>query len=570
MLAWERGMIYSIGSVSIDTQAYEVRRDGASVSVEPQVFDLLVLLIENRDRIVTRDEIIERVWKGRIVSEAAISSRIKAARRVLGDDGKAQGLIRTIHRRGIRFVGDVEAEVEFEESSRPQAASPGAPVDLLSVGQSLVQVRPNALTAAQQLPAPMLETDLAGADSVTGLDLRLPDRPSLVVLPFALLGAEEHGSVIADGLTLDIMTRLARTRWLFVISRGTSFMFRGPVQDTKSLALRLGVRYVVQGNVQFLGPRVRINVALTDAPSQREVWADNFDRSIDDIFAIQDDIANVIVGAVESEIELSERQRALLKHPANLDAWSAYHRASWLMYQFTPGAYEEAERLFNLAAKLDPHSARVYAGLSFVHWQRAFLEISKNRDEEIQLALENAQHALNIDPREPQAHWALGRAFLLQKDFDLAIEEINQSIELSPSFALGHYSAAFVRLLTGDHGESFAAVRRARRLSPYDVMSFAMLAVEAFDAALAGDVEQAANLADRAARQPNAHYHILAIAAFCNAMAGRDEAARRYIARLAQVHPGYRLRDYFQAFPYRGEELRRRVEQEFRKIGLKD
>ncbi|MBN9267356.1 MAG: winged helix-turn-helix domain-containing protein [Hyphomicrobium sp.] len=556
-------MIYVIGPVSIDTQAYEVRRDGAPVGVEPQVFDLLVLLIENRDRIVTRDEIIERVWKGRIVSEAAISSRIKVARRVIGEDGTAQGLIKTIHRRGLRFVGEVLIDTESRS-----AAADAETVPAPTIGHRLLLGSDGASPSDLTLTTPSMETQLVNSDTASGLDLSLPNRPSLVVLPFAVLGGDEHGRVIADGLTLDIMTRLARTRWLFVISRGTAFMFRGTLQDTRSISQKLGVRYVVQGNVQFLGQRVRVNAALTDAISEREVWADHFDRGIDDIFAIQDDIANIIVGSVESEIEQSERQRALLKHPATLDAWSAYHRATWLMYQFTPGAYEEAERLFKLSAKLDPHAARVYAGLSFVHWQRAFLEISKDRESEVQRALEYAQQALSIDPREPQAHWALGRAYLLQRDFDLALEEIGLSIELSPSFALGHYSSAFAKLLSGDYAGSVGSVRTARRLSPYDIMSFAMIALEAFDAAVAGNNELAATLADRAARQPNAHYHILAIAAFCNSLAGRDAAARQYIDRLGKVHPGYRISDYFQAFPYREDTLKGRMRNELRRLGL--
>jgi tetratricopeptide (TPR) repeat protein len=338
----------------------------------------------------------------------------------------------------------------------------------------------------------------------------------------------------------------------------------------KSIALRLGVRYVVQGDVQFLGSRVRIRAALTDAVAIREVWAEHFDRNVDDIFDIQDEIANVIVGAVEGEIEQTERQRALLTHPANLDAWSAYHRATWLMYQFTPEAYVEAERLFKLAARLDPNASRVFAGLSFVHWQRAFLEIGKDRDGEIKRSLEYAQQALNLDPREPQGHWALGRAFLLQEDFDLALEEIDHSIKLNPNFAIGHYSSAFTRLLDSDHAGTAAAVQQARRLSPYDMMSFAMLATQAVNCALVGNGEEAAVLANRAARQPNAHYHINAIAAFCNAIALRHDIARQYIERLAKVHPGYRIKDYFRAFPYRSDTVRQSIRNEFVKLGLKD
>jgi TolB-like protein/DNA-binding winged helix-turn-helix (wHTH) protein/Flp pilus assembly protein TadD len=556
-------MIYSIGPIDVDTAAYEVRRDGIAVGIEPQVFDLLVLLIEARDRIVTRDEIVERVWKGRIVSDAAISSRIKAARRVIGDSGKVQGLIRTIHRRGVRFIGDVGCD------ATPQATTPDTLAAIPAVkGQSPLTIGPDHSPTRELIAEPRVAPCLAGIDSVAGLDLSVPNRPSLVTLPFTPLGGDEHGQVIADGLTLDIMTRLARTRWLFVISRGTAFMFRGPVQDLKGVASKLGVRYVVHGNIQFVDRRVRVSAGLTDTVSGYEVWADHFDRSIDDIFAIQDEIANVVVSTVESEIEQSERRRAFLTHPANLDAWSAYHRGTWLMYQFTPDAYEEAERLFKLSAQLDPTSARVYAGLSFVHWQRAFLEIGKDRDGEIDQAQEYAQRAVTLDPREPQARWAHGRLFLLQKDFDLAIDEIERSIELSPSFAIGHYSLAFTKLLSGDHPGTDVAVRQARRLSPYDLMSFAMLATQAANAALIGNGEEAANLADRAARQPNAHYHILAIAAYCNATARRDDAARRYIERLATAHPGYRISDYFKAFPYRDDVLRQSIRKELLKLGL--
>ncbi len=550
-------MIYFVASSAIDTETFEVRRDGVRIPVEPQVFDLLLLLIENRDRMITRDEIVERVWKGRIVSEAAISSRIKAARRAIGDDGKAQAMIRTIHRRGLRFVGDVttaNGTIEAESTTERQA---------LERPPTVVPHVPQALIAS-----PTEATEPGEVGDITGIDLSLPKRPSLVVLPFHMLVGSEDQRLTADGLALDIMTGLARTRWLFVISRGTAFKFRGPSQDPKVIATQLGVRYVLQGNIQFHGNRLRIHAALTDAVVGREVWADHFDRAVDDIFLVQDEIASIIVGTVESEIEQSERQRALLTPPASLDAWSAYHRGAWHMFQFTREGYEEAETLFKRAAQLDPGASRVFAGLSFVHWQRAFLEIGKDRQAEIDQATEFARHALLLDPRDPQGHWALGRAFLLRQEFDLAIEEIEQSVSLNPNFAIGHYSVAFARALATQNGRSEESVKIARRLSPYDLMSFAMLATQAMNASLLGRFEDGAELADRAARQGNAHYHILAIAAFCNALAGRTEIAKRYLTRLAAVHPGYRLADYLKAFPYRDTFVRELVRGTFLRLGL--
>ena len=551
-------MIYHFGSCTVDTGAYELLRDGERVPVEPQVFDLLILLLDNRDRIVTRDEIVEGVWRGRIVSEAAISSRIKSARRAIGDDGKSQGMIRTIHRRGLRFVGDVAVD---EAPPRSKQATE----DVAVIGTEMSSM----LKLGTRAPAGADIIAHAG-DPSTGIDLSLPKRPSLVVLPFHLLSSEAEHRVIADGLSLDIMTGLARTRWLFVIARGTAFTFRSASHDPRQVSARLGVRYVLQGTIQLRDRRVRISAGLTDAVGGREVWADQFERAVDELFSIQDEISSIIIGAVEAEIEQSERQRALLAQPSNLDAWSAYHRATWHMFQFTPQGYEEAERLFERAARLDPGSARVFAGLSFVHWQRAFLEIGKDRQGEIDRAAELARHALMLDPRDPQGHWALGRALQLRQEFDLAIDELEQAVSLNPNFALGHYSLAFARGLATQNAESEVSARLARRLSPYDLMSFAMLATQAINAVFMGQKDAAADLADRAAGQPNAHYHILAIAAFCNAEAGRDAAASRHLHRLSRAHPGYRIADYLRAFPYRDPAARERVRMTLSTLGLQD
>ena len=550
-------VIYSIGRSVIDTDRYEVHRDGVRIAVEPQVFDLILLLLDNREKVVTRDEIIARVWKGRIVSDAAISSRIKAARRVLGDDGKAQSLIRTVHRRGIRLIGEVTAEepaekatIRTQEPIHPPAATdrPGPVLD-----DATPMIAGNSRFAAGE------------DDCVAGLDLSLPKRPSIVVVPFAVYHPDDQ--VMSDGLSLDIMTRLARTRWMFVIARGTAFSL-AKNGDAPSIARRLGVRYVLQGTVQVTDKRVRVHAALCDGVSGHEVWADHFDGHLDDIFRIQDEIADSIVVAVESEIEQAERRRSLLIQPANLDAWTAYHRATWHMFRFTPEGYVEAERLLQRAMDLDPNVPRVYASLSFVHWQRAFLGISQDREGEIQQAFDYANQALLLDPREPQAYWALGRAFLLRQDLDQGIQEIHRSIELNPNFAMGHYSVAFARMLAADNLTSESDVLNARRLSPYDMMNFAMLAVQAINATLLGRTDAGATLADRAVRQPNAHYHIIAIAAFCNSRAGRTATSADYLRRLKAVQPGYRIADFLRAFPYRDEVLVREIRQTFAALGL--
>ncbi|MCP5419708.1 MAG: transcriptional regulator, partial [Gammaproteobacteria bacterium] len=403
-----------------------------------------------------------------------------------------------------------------------------------------------------------------------GLDLSLPSQPSVAVLPFFVLSSDPAHGLICDGLTHDVITLLGRARWLFVSARGSVFQFNSGPRDTGDIARKLGVRYVVEGSAQFAGQRVRVNAALTDTVASNQLWAECFEGSLDDIFTLQDDIAAAIVGSVETEIEQAERQRTLLTPEDNLDAWSAYHRGCWHMYQFTPEGYDRAEHFFKRSVELGPNSARPLAGLSFVQWQRVFLDICRDRDGYLERAFDYAWQSLALDPRDPLGHWALGRAFILRQDLPQAIQELETSVQLNPSFAVGQYSLSFALMHAGEAETSTTNVIKARRLSPYDPLRFAMLCVQASNLALQDDTEQAAELTAKAVRQPNAHYHILAYAAFCHAMAGRDEAARDYINRLKASKPDYSCIKFFQAFPYQQADHAQRIRHALQSAGLPD
>ena len=359
------------------TQAASSCAEAASTVRGTARFDLLLQLIENRDRIVTRDEIIEKIWKGRIVLDAAIWSRVKAARQAVGDNGRPIA-DQDLHRRGIRFVGEVRIEKPFRPSPRISwrrrtRARRRRPPVLPGAGRTETPaVPPVARDHVDMVLASVSPDSTAACRTAVYRGSSLSNA-----------GREEADQIVSNGLSLDIMTGLARTRSMFVISRGTAFMFRGAAHDARSVSEKLGVRYVLHGSIHLRGRQTRIHAALTDAIAGSETWANHFTCSIGDIFEVQDGIVGDIIGAVEAEIEHSERRRALLASPSSLDAWSAYHRGSWHMYQFTREGYVEAERLFKLAAKLDPNASRVFAGLSFVHWQRAFLEIGTDREGEI-------------------------------------------------------------------------------------------------------------------------------------------------------------------------------------------
>ncbi len=535
-------MRYHFGPFRLDVAGRELLHETNPVAIEPMVFDCLAFLLMHRDRMVSRDELVAEVWGGRFVSEATISGRMKSARQAIGDDGRTQKYIRTVHGRGFRFVGSVS---EQPAAIAAEAAEPSA-----------------------DLP----ESDPVGAASngdTIGLDMRPPEQPSVAVLPFRAIGHDGIHRVIADGLAEDIVTGLGRTRSMFVSARGSSFQFTGGSVDVPGAATRLGVRYVLTGSAQFFGDRLHLLVQLTDAIRGVETWAESYDRAVGDVLTVQSEIASAVIVAVEAEITRDALQRAVASPSESMSAWTAYHRGCWHMYRFTGEDFDAAERCFAEAAQQDPAMARVQAGLSFIAWQRAFLEIGPDRQASVSRALEHAQHALDLDPRDPVSRMSVGRALLLDgADYGQSLDELNAAAALNPNSALAHYSLGYLRMLRVEPDEGDKSLGTARRLSPYDPMSFAMFGALAFNAAVTDRGEEALEYARRAAGQTNVHYHALAMIGFCAARAGRHDLAIGYLARLKARHPDYRVETFLRAFPVADDAVRARLTDELMTLGI--
>jgi TolB-like protein/DNA-binding SARP family transcriptional activator len=376
----------------------------------------------------------------------------------------------------------------------------------------------------------------------------VPTRPSLAVLPFGILDGPAEGGGFADALALDILLRLSRLRSLFVISHGSSFRFRDASADPRTIGRTLGVRYLVSGTVRTQGGRLRLTVELVEAETEAVVWSDVLDRRLDDVFAIQDELTTRVAAALESEIETAEMRRALMREPASLDAWGAYHRGLWHMFRFTRDDNETARGFFQQAVRLDPFCARAHAGLSFTHFQDAFLHRIADHAVETDRAYRYAEQSVALDERDPTAHWVLGRALWLLKRHEDAVEELDLAVDLNPNFALGHYTIAFVQAQGGDTHTALRAVDLAQKLSPIDPLLFGMLGVRALACLNLGEYAQAAVWGERAAGRPNAHVHIHAIAAFCDALADRHDEARAYAHGIRQAAPSYRCADFLLAF----------------------
>ena len=527
--------VFEFADLTLDTRQRALFRGDLRIPLPRLTYELLFALVGAAPSLLTHDELADRVWSGRLVTPETLAQRLLLLRRALGDAVSSPRYLRVVRGLGYQLIPPVRVRREQKSWRRSPAAASNDEAD-----------------------------GFAGMPG--GIDLSLPAQPSIVILPFDADDDADHRN-FARGLTHDIMTRIARTRSFFVIARGTALKFIPGAHDVREVSSRLGVRYVVQGNIQFGGPRVRINAALADGIESREIWAENFSHQLEHVYEAQEEITDLIVGAISSEVEVAEQQRALLEPPASLDAWSAYHLGCWHMYRFTPEGYEQAQKYFELSLRLDPDSSRTLAGLSFVHWQRAFLEISPDRAGETQQAFELGQHSVALNPRDPLGHWALGRAHLLRGDMSESLVELNISTDLNPSFAVGQYTLGFALMHTGDTVHSIERADKARRLSPYDPMSFAMIGVRGFSLALTGHYEEAARLMALSVQQPNAHYHMVAMAAVCDVLAGNEEAARRGRARLHTARPGYGVREFLQAFQFQQPAHRKLLDNAFHRLG---
>jgi TolB-like protein len=321
-------MVYRFEDFELDLDRVELRRAGKPVPMEPQVFALLALLVENAERMVSKDEIHDRIWSGRVVSDAALNSRIRSARQAVGDDGKAQRLIRTVRSSGFRFVGTV---------------STGGP-------------------AASSGPAP-------AAAAATGMS-----RPCIAVLPFENQSEDPAQDFFADAVAADIIAALSKHRWIEVLSRSATFGFKGRPVDIRQLARDLNATYVVEGTVRRSGDRIRVSVQLTDAATGASKWAERYDRDVEDVFAVQDDITETIVARLEPEIGFAERRKVARSVPRDLHAWEAFHLGLAEFFKFTAAGNEEAQRLLQRSREMDPgfgeaHAWWAYAViLGMVYW----------------------------------------------------------------------------------------------------------------------------------------------------------------------------------------------------------
>jgi adenylate cyclase len=399
--------------------------------------------------------------------------------------------------------------------------------------------------------------------------LALPDKPSIAILPFTNMSGEPDQEYFADGITEDIITALSKWRWFFVIARNSTFAYKGKQVDTKQVGRELGVRYVLEGSVRKAANRVRITAQLIEAASGNHLWAERYDRNLADIFGVQDEITESVVGAIEPELLLVERQRAARKRPENMDAFDHYLRAMWRFYQFTADDHAEAERLARRAIELDPTLAQGYLGLARIFNTKILFGWTENVAAGLQANYAAVRRAVELDDKDPYTHYALAWYYLLARDHANALAEAQKSIGLTPNFALGYFALGVVRIFCGQFDQASDPFDRAMRLSPHEPLKFFFSKFLALAQYHQGKYEEAAKIA-RTGLAIRPFHELYRTLVACYGQLGRPEEAQAAIAEMRRLMPKGAERLWETTNPYLDPAHRAHVIEGLRKAGLSE
>jgi TolB-like protein/tetratricopeptide (TPR) repeat protein len=526
-------MIYMFQDYSLDIERRELRRRADLVFVEPQVLDLLQYLIRNRDHVVSKDELIAAIWNGRIVSESALSSRITAVRHAVGDSGEHQRLIRTIARKGFRFVGDIQEMQTSEDGGSTSAAS-----------QLIARPTPT---------------------------LFLPDKPSIAVLPFQNMSGDPEQEYFADGVVEDIIGALSRMRWLFVIARNSSFTYKGRTVDVKQVGRELGVRYVLEGSVRKSANRVRLTGQLIDAATGAHLSSERFDGDIENIFDLQDRMTASVVGAIAPKLEQAEIERAKRKPTESLDAYDYYLRAMACFYQRSRKSNDDALRLFYKAIEFDPEFATAHGMAAWCHAWRNLNGWITDRAQEIAEGARLAWRALELGKDDAVALARGGHALaLLVGDLDSGAAFIDRALALDPNLARAWYASGWVRVYRGEPEVAIEHQARAMRLSPLDPTLYHMQVGTALAHMLVGRFDEGTSWAERAFREEPKYHPAAIVTVACKALAGRTGEARQAMEYLRRIDPTFRISNLKDRYPLRRPNDLARFVDGLRMAGLRE
>ena len=522
-------MIYQFGPCILDTARRELRRAGRLVAVEPQVFDVLKYLIEARDRVVSRDDLLEAVWNGRIVSEATLSSRVNSARTAIGDTGAEQRLIRTLPRKGLRFVGAVQETA----NASPKPPGNAAPAD----------------TVAWRVGAKL---------------------PSVAVLAFTNMSGDPEQDYFADGVAEEIITALSRSSGLFVIARNSSFTYKGKAIDVRQVGQELGVGYVLEGSVRRSRERLRIVGQLVDAVSGAYLWSDRFDGDPRDIFELQERVAECVAAAIEPALQLAEIGRLRRDPPARLEAYDLLLRAYALLSDFSAVGMKGALACLDQSLAIDADYAPAMAAAAYCRAQCHFQGWMQQDDAGRAKAVRLAWRAVEIAPNDAQVLWMTAFAVwnMATTERDRARELFSRSLLINPNSAMALTLAGWIETMCGNGAAGRDMVLRAERLNPRDPRGWLMSGVMALAAAIDEDYPEAVRWAERALAQNRRFAVALRVLAVALVKLGQRDRAEKAVQELLEIEPQLTVSDFFARIPMPLESMAKTYADALRAAGL--
>ena len=463
--------------------------------MEPQVFDLLVYLIVNRNRVVSRSELFDSLWKGKVVTDATLGVRLKDVRKAIGDSGKKQAFIKTIRGRGYQFVSEIE-----------------------------------------ESPANTAKTTIQSAVNEQSTKAQIQNQPSIVVLPFSNLCQNDSDDYFIDSLTDDITVNLSHYRELLVIDHHSAIADRDGINNDEKFALALGVEYLVRGSVRHSGEQIKVSVQLVEAMTGRTLWAVQMDRKFDELFTLEDEIVSKIVSSLISMIESESSTRATRKPPSSMTAYDCLSKAKPNITSYHPEKNAAARDMLVQAIELDPGFATAYAYLSWSCAAEAESHWCADQQKTLDRAIEYAQQALKIDEFDSNAHTGMAWALMYKKKFELSEIHVDRAIECNPNNYHAYCIKTFLLAYTGRDSDVTACGAATLKRNPFapDDCLIAMI----ISRYLSGQYELALEMLDRI-RAPGEASEILRAASL--AQLGRDEEvapaaakAREYCDGLSQ------------------------------------
>jgi len=504
--------MFQFGGYTLDVVRSSLQTADRDVQLRPKAFEVLRYLVENADRLVTKEELIRTIWPNVTVTDEVLTHCVSEARQAIGDGDQA--IIKTVPRRGYRFAAAVS----------------------------------RIISNAERLPSAPAEVKGAPSASDAGrIRLPLSDRPSVAVLPFANLSGDPQQNYFSDGITEDITTELSRFSELLVIARNSSFQYKGKAVDIRQVGRELGARYVLEGSVRRSGDRVRITAQLVDAVTGAHRWAERYDREVHDIFAVQDEVARAIVAILAAHVNRAEIERVLLKPPAAWDAYDYYLRGAeaFLLHSNsrTKASLYDARRLFEQSLAIDPGYARSAAMLSWTHLRAYFEPFDGDylSPATLDRAVELAEAAIGLDPDLPQARAQLGYVLLFKGQHGAAIAEFERGFALNANFIDHRFAAALAA--AGEPARAIEVLEASIHLDPFasPIYSYGIMGLANYMLKRYG--EAARWLRESALRLPNLQiYHVWLASAY--AQMGQLEEARKEAAEALRINPGFTIEGY--------------------------